>query len=92
MCGIYVRHTCEHLYPPPALAEFIAEDALLTRGKINRCGEVLAGIVNVHRAVDGIPAVLHLCAQYCSYVPPPVLEKPELQYSLPLLRKVFLFL
>ena len=38
-----------------AAAELFAEDALLTRGKINRCGEVLPGIVNVHRAVDGIP-------------------------------------
>ena len=50
------RHVGRAAFIRMAAAEFIAEDALLTRGKINRCGEVLASIINVHRAVDGIPA------------------------------------
>ena len=39
-----------------AAAELFAENTLLARGKINRCCIVLSGIVNVHRAVDGILA------------------------------------
>ena len=50
------RHVGWAAFIRMAAAELFAEDALLTRGKINRCGEVLPGIVNVHRAVDGILA------------------------------------
>ena len=50
------RHVGRAAFIRMAAAEFFAEDALLTRGKINRCGEVLPGIVNVHCAVDSIPA------------------------------------
>ena len=39
-----------------AAAGLFAENALLARGKINRCCIVLSGIVNVHRAIDGILA------------------------------------
>ena len=50
------RHVGRAAFIRMAAAELFAEDALLARGKINRCGEVLAGIVNVHRAIDGILA------------------------------------